>query len=311
MARKNTIAILGYGSQGRALALNLRDSGYPVTVGLRQGSKSVRRAKADGFRAVSVLQAVKKIDLIIVALPDDKHQDVLDQRFFERLEIRSPLVFLHGTSIHFELVTPPPDYPVLLLAPHAPGLAVRENYLNRKPFSAFYAVHQGPIKKGRDILFKLAEAAGIPSTHLIKTDFKTEAVGDLFGEQAVLCGGLARMLKYGFETLVEAGLPPANAYLEVAYQIDLIVALIKKHGLAGMFERISPLARYGSAVNGSRVIPSDVKKQMKRVLKEIEQGQFIEKGMKDKMKPSQADMKRIISKEFDKQAKKFSKLEND
>ena len=311
MKRKKEIAVLGFGSQGRALALNLRDSGYNVKVGLRPRSKTNRIARENGFKPLTVIRAAEKSDLIIAALPDHKHNEVLNNKFFASLETRPPLVFLHGASIHFDLVNPPQEFPVLLLAPHAPGLAVRDNYLNHKPYSAFYAVHQGSLNKGREILFELARAIGIPQTHLIKTDFKDEAIGDIFGEQAVLCGGLVRLLKYGFETLVEGGLPPDNAYLEVAYQIDLIVTLIKKHGLEGMFDRISPLARYGSAVNGSRVVPADVKKCMKEVLKEIEKGQFIKKGMKRKMKPSQTEMNRITNKAFDKQARKFSKLDND
>jgi len=305
MLKNDNITILGYGSQGRATALNLRDSGYRVTVGLRRRSKSIALARREKIKAAGIIDATKEADVIIVAIPDHRQKAVLNDRFFKQLKRRPSLVFLHGSTIHFGLVKPPDDLPVLLLAPHAPGLAVRANYLEKIPYSAFYAVHQGNKKRGLDLIQRLAKANGIPGTHLIKTTFAVEAVGDLFGEQAVLCGGLARLLKFGFETLVEAGYPPQNAYLEVAFQIDLIVDLVKKYGLAGMFDRISPIARYGSAVNGARIISDRAKTDMKKILAEIESGAFIRKADKAAMRIEKKQMAKITSQPFDRQVKRF------
>jgi ketol-acid reductoisomerase len=297
MVHKECVAVLGYGAQGRAIALNLRDSGWRVTVGLRPRSRSRAFARKDKTAVADLLAAAAEADIIIVALPDHRHKTVLNARFWAGLKGRPALVFLHGSSIHFGIVKPPADLPVFLLAPHAPGAAVRENYLAKRAFSAFSAVHQGPRAAGRRMIAKLAEGIGIPRTHLAPTTFGDEAIGDLFGEQAVLCGGLARLLKLGFETLVEAGLPPRNAYLEVAFQIDLIVALIKRHGLEGMFARISPLAKYGSATAGPKVIDDRVKKAMKRVLDDIVSGRFT----------SRAEMKHLTSALFDRQVRAFKK----
>jgi ketol-acid reductoisomerase len=178
-------------------------------------------------------------------------------------------------SIHFGLVRPPSDCDVTLLAPHAPGAAVREKYLGDRSISAFYAVHQNGSRRASQTLIQLAEAAGIARRRLVKTTFRDEAVGDLFGEQAVLCGGLAMLIKTGFELLVERGIKPENAYLEVAYQLDLIVALIKKYGVAGMLNRISVAARYGSVTNGPRIVDSYTKSRMRKILAEIESGRFV------------------------------------
>lgn len=306
MRKKYTIAVLGYGSQGKAMALNLRDSGFPVIVGLRENSKSRSLAHRERIRTAVIPDAVASADIIIIALPDNIHGEVFRKSIVDYLKPGAALVFLHGSSVHFGLVDPPPANPVLLLAPHAPGSAVRSNCINKIPYSAFIGVHRGSRKNGYALLQQLARAVGIPKTHLIKTSIADEAVGDVFGEQAVLCGGLARLLKYGFETLVEAGLPPQNAYLEVAFQIDLIVDLIKKHGLAGMFDRISPLARYGSAVNGPRVITPEVKRNMEKVHKDIASGKFMREGEKAGLKPSRAQMEEVNSRAFDRQVKRFS-----
>jgi ketol-acid reductoisomerase len=306
MKKKDTIAVLGYGSQGRAMALNLRDSGYSVTVGLRANSKSRALAKRERIRVVSIPDAAASGDIVLIALPDNVHGEIFRNAVADRLKPGASLVFLHGSSVHFGLVDPPPTNPVLLLAPHAPGSAVRSNYVDGIPYSAFIGVHRGSKKQGYVLLQRLAKAVGIPKTHLIKTTIADEAVGDVFGEQAVLCGGLARLLKYGFETLVEAGLPPQNAYLEVAFQIDLIVDLVKKHGLAGMFDRISPLARYGSAVNGPRVITPDVKRNMKKVYRDIASGKFMRAGKRSGLKPSRSQMEKVTNKAFDRQVKRFS-----
>lgn len=307
MTKNSLMAVLGYGSQGRAIALNLRDSGYRVVVGLRAQSKSRKVAHRDKIKVADVRKAEREADIIIVAIPDHVHRTVLSKDFFATVREQTPLVFLHGSSIHFGLVRPPHRMPVLLLAPHAPGAAVRRNYLSGTPFSAFGAVCQGSPKKGFDLLIKLAGAIGISRKHLIKTTFAHEAIGDLFGEQAVLCGGLARLLKYGFETLVEAGLPPQNAYLEVAYQIDLIVELVKQHGLSGMLNRISPMAKYGAVRNGPRVITTQVRRDMKKILTEIQSGQFISQATASHLKLTKHQRAKLVSGFFDRQVKKFRK----
>jgi len=310
MKKKTAITVLGYGSQGRAIALNLRDSGYKVTVGLRTVSKRGRRlAGLDRMNIDSFKNAVAEADVVIVALPDHVHKQVFRDHIHGYLNETASLVFLHGSSVYFGMVDLPFDNPVLLLAPHAPGNAVRSNYVNNIPFSAFCAVHQGQQKPGYALLTALAKAIGIPRTHLVKTIFANEAIGDVFGEQAVLCGGLARLVKYGFETLVEAGLPPQNAYLEVAYQLDLIVDLIRRYGLSGMFDRISPLARYGSAVNGPQVITPQVRRNMQKVFDSIASGDFIRKGEKVKLVPTEKQMEKMTNISFDRQAKRFAPKE--
>ncbi|MFH1699014.1 MAG: ketol-acid reductoisomerase [Candidatus Zixiibacteriota bacterium] len=308
MRKNQNITVLGYGSQGRAIALNLNDSGFKVTVGLRPRSKSRTRIKKDKLRAMSILSASIDADCIIVALPDHVHKDILTYGFFNFLRKKPALVFLHGSSIHFKQIVPPKNYPIYLLAPHAPGLAVRDNYLNKIPYSAFIAVHQGGKQKGFENLTRLAKAIGIPKTHLVKTTFAVEAVGDLFGEQAVLCGGLARLLKLGFETLVENGIPAQNAYLEVAYQIDLLVELTKKYGLEGMLNRISPIARFGSITNGPKVIDKSVKKQMKKLFAEIKSGEFLKTAGRKRLSYTKKQLSEVTNKQFDQQAKKISKF---
>lgn len=305
MTKKDRIAILGYGSQGRAIALNLRDSGYTVTVGLRNRSKSNKITRQDEIKAFPIRDVAGDSDLIIVALPDHIHSKVLTGKFFDSIGKQPPLVFLHGSSIHFGLVKPPDGWSVILLAPHAPGQAVRENYIAKKHFSAFWAVSRGSLKNGRRIVHQLAKGIGIPSTYLVRTTFGDEAVGDLFGEQAVLCGGLARLLKFGYETLVEAGIPPQNAYIEVAYQLDLIVDLIKHNGLTGMFRKISAMARFGSALNGPKVIPQSVKSEMKKIFEQIESGEFIRQVEKASAKTSSKNIQKLINSSFDRQARKF------
>ncbi len=301
------VTVIGYGSQGRAIALNMSDSGWDVTVGLRPKSKSKPIAKRDKIRSDTIDQACQNSDIIIVAIPDQTHQVVLTDKFFTNLTGKPKLLFLHGSSIHFKLIDPPKNLPIYLLAPHAPGLAVRQNFLKKEPFSAFYSVYQGGKKTGYDLIFKLAHAIGIPKENLIKTTFGDEAIGDLFGEQAVLCGGLARLLKLGYETLVAGGLSPTNAYLEVAYQIDLIVDLVKQNGLEGMLNRISPMARYGAIVNGPRVIGDHSKRAMTKILGEIESGQFLKQADSDSLKYSKSQLAELTNRQFDRQAKKFKK----
>ncbi len=276
--RGKAVAVLGYGSQGRAVALNLRDSGYNVLLGLRSRSGSRRLAQKDRFKQIdSISKAVAKSDIICFAFPDHLHGRVYKKEIEKSLRPGSALWFLHGLSIHFRFVVPPDDCDVILIAPHAPGVTVREKYLSGKPFSAFYAVYQNNSGHASGIALELAQAIGISKRSLVGTSFEAEAVGDLFGEQAVLCGGMATLIKNGFEVLVESGIPPENAYLEVAYQLDLIVDLIKQYGIEGMFKRISVTARYGSVLSGRKIIDRSVRKSMEKVYREIESGHFARK----------------------------------
>jgi len=260
------------------MALNLRDSGYPVILGLRTRSKSRQLARREGFSKISrVSEAVGQAHIVCFAFPDHLHGRVFQGDILPFLANKTTLWFLHGTSVHFSAVMPPKGVDVILIAPHAPGVAVREEFLGARSISAFYAVYRNRSRQARSTITKLAGAVGFRSSSLIKTTFEQEAVGDLFGEQAVLCGGLAMLIKSGFEVLVENGHKPENAYLEVAYQLDLIIDLIKKHGIEGMFSHISVAARYGSLEAGPMIINESVKGRMESLLKRIQSGQFTRK----------------------------------
>lgn len=273
--KKLSVAVLGYGSQGRAIALNLRDSGYNVVIGLKSRSRSRRIAKRDGFgRPTTVARAVAAADCVCLALPDHLHGRVYKREIEKNLKPKSTLWFLHGFSVHFGFVVPPRECDVIMIAPHGPGVAVREKYLGERSLSAFYAVRQNYTGRATKNTLSLAAAIGLKRNRLVKTTFEDEAVGDLFGEQAVLCGGLSELIVKGFEVLVEKGLRPENAYLEVAYQLDLIIDLIKRHGIRGMYDRISVTARYGSATSGERVVDRSVKRRMQKLYEEIESGKF-------------------------------------
>jgi ketol-acid reductoisomerase len=274
-SRHPAVAIIGYGSQGRALALNLRDSGYNVVVGLRPRSRSRKQAAKDGIKRVaSVADAVKQAEVICFAFPDHRHGEVYQKQIRKHLQPGSTLCFLHGLSVHFGLVEPPSFCDVILIAPHAPGAAVRRKYLSDRSLSAFYAVHQDYSGRAARTALEFAAAIGFRKNRLVATSFEHEAVGDLFGEQAVLCGGLSALIKNGFEVLIEKGLPPENAYLEVAYQLDLIISLIKQHGIEGMLRRISVAARFGSLVTGPKIIDRLVKKHMRQAAADIVSGKF-------------------------------------
>lgn len=276
--KNNVVAMLGFGSQGKALAMNLRDSGYDVIIGLPSGSKSRRIARKEGFQQVTTTaKAVKVADIICVALPDHLQGRIYKKEIEPNLKAGVTLWFLHGFAVHFGFIKPSKESDLVLIAPHGPGLAVREKYLGDKSISAFYAVEQDFSQNAKRTVFELAEAVGFKKSRLVKTSFREEAIGDLFGEQAVLCGGMAELIMNGYKVLTENGLSSESAYLEVAYQLDLIIALIKQYGIAGMYERISVAARYGANRNGKKVIDKSVKQRMELVYKEIENGSFAEK----------------------------------
>ena len=310
-APSKIVTVLGYGSQGRAMALNLRDSGWNVLVGLRRGSKSCNVARRDKFRQIcTISQAVAQADIVCFAFPDHLHGRVFKREIAKNLVPQSTLWFLHGMSVHFKFVVPPEDCDVILIAPHAPGVAVRENYLMKRPYSAFYAVFQDRSGNADKTTFQLAQAIGLHQRGLISTTFEAEAIGDMFGEQAVLCGGMTALIKNGFDVLVENGLSPENAYLEVALQLDLIIDLIKKHGIEGMLKRISVAARYGSLLSGPKIVDRSVKERMKKVYREIESGRFPRKlntlTSSDVLRLNKA-VKILSVPALERAAKKFSK----
>ena len=292
------IAIIGYGSQGRAQALNLKDSGFQVIVGLPRKSKSVKIAKRDGFEVYSTGEATKLGQIISLLAPDHLHKKIYDDHLKRNMSQGKTLLFACGFSIYFKLILPPKDVDVVMVAPHAPGEIVRKLFLGKKGVPCFVAVEQNYTGKAKEKALAYAKAIGCTKAGVIQTTFKDEAIGDLFGEQAVLCGGLTELLKAGFEVLVESGLSPENAYLECVHQLDFIVNTIKSHGIVGMFDRISKTAEYGSYLAGKRVIDDRVKKEMKKILKEIENGSFAktwikeyESGMKNYL-----NLKRMTSK---------------
>jgi len=305
------IAVIGYGSQGRAVALNLRDSGYDVTIALPPNSKSVKRAKTDRIKKIgSVSDTVKTADIICMAFPDYLHGRVFDKEIRKNLKAGSTLLFLHGFSIHFGFVTPPKSCDVILIAPHAPGIMVREKYLGDRSLSAFYAVHQDVSGQAEKKVIALAQAMGFKRQKLLKTTFEIETIGDLFGEQAVLCGGLAALIKNGFEILIENGIPSRHAYLEVAFQLDQIIALIKKYGIEGMFTRISVAAQLGSIETGPDIIDYSVKEKMKKRFKEISSGSFAKKLNSlspDDIKALKTKIKELSHPELEKAVKEFNK----
>ncbi len=305
-------AVLGFGSQGTAIALNMRDSGCEVIVGLLSGSKSRTKANRAGFSVATVSRAVSRAQTIVFAFPDHCHQRTFVKDIAPFLQKGQALLFLHGTSVAFSMVTAPDDVDVVMLAPHGPGLAVREQYVSSaNNMSAFWAVHQDASGAAQSRLFAFAKAIGISSKKkLLETTFSAEAVGDLFGEQAVLCGGLTELVHAGFTTLTESGISADNAYLEVCYQLDLIVDLIKRFGIEGMYQRISVAAKYGSLKTGPKLIDAGVKKRMNQALKNIESGAFAREL--SALTPAQInrlnkDLRTLTSKEFEETARKFGK----
>lgn len=275
------IAIIGYGSQGKAQALNLRDSRLQVMVGLPKKSKSIRTARKDGFEVYPTDEAVRLGEIISVLAPDHQHKKIYDEYMKKNLSAGKTLLFACGFSIYFKLVLPPKDVDVIMVAPHAPGEMTRKFFLAKKGVPCFFAVQQNYSGEAKKKALAYAKAIGCTKAGAIQTTFRDEAIGDLFGEQVVLCGGLTELLKVGFQVLVKSGLSRENAYLECVHQLDFIVDTIKSHGIAGMFDRISKTAEYGSYRAGKRIIDNRVKKEMRKILKDIEDGSFAKTWMKE------------------------------
>lgn len=269
-----TVAIIGYGSQGHAHALNLRDSGVSVVVGLREDSASVAEARAEGLEVMSVADAASKGDLVMVLLPDERHHDVYNAEIADGLAPGNMLLFGHGFSVHYDEVTPPAEVDVVLVAPKGPGHLVRRQYEEGSGVPGLIAVEQDATGNAQQLALAYAMGIGCTRGGVIETTFKDETETDLFGEQAVLCGGASALVQAGFETLVEAGYDPQMAYFECLHELKLIVDLMYEKGLAGMRYSISNTAEFGDYSRGPRVVNESVRAEMKKILEEIQSGEF-------------------------------------
>ncbi|MER3494271.1 MAG: ketol-acid reductoisomerase [Mastigocladus sp. ERB_26_2] len=269
-----TIAIIGYGSQGHAHALNLKDSGMNVIVGLYPGSKSAAKAEAAGLTVKSVADAAKAADLLMILLPDEVQRTVYKNEIEPNLEPGNVLAFAHGFNIHFGQVVPPAEVDVIMVAPKGPGHLVRRTYEQGQGVPCLFAVYQNASGQARDRAMAYAKGIGGTRAGILETTFREETETDLFGEQAVLCGGLSALIKAGFETLVEAGYQPELAYFECLHEVKLIVDLIVEGGLAKMRDSISNTAEYGDYTRGPRIVNEQTKAEMQKILQEVQTGQF-------------------------------------
>ena len=269
-----TVAIIGYGSQGHAHALNLKESGVNVIVGLYEGSKSKAKAEAAGLKVHSVADASAAADWIMILLPDEVQRTIYEQEIAPHLTAGKVLSFAHGFNIHFGQIVPPEDVDVVMIAPKGPGHLVRRTYQQNQGVPALFAVYQNASGEARDRAMAYAKGIGGTRGGILETTFREETETDLFGEQAVLCGGLSELIKAGFKTLVDAGYQPELAYFECLHEVKLIVDLIVEGGLAKMRDSISNTAEYGDYTRGPRVITDETRAEMKKILSEIQSGQF-------------------------------------
>ncbi len=269
-----TVAIIGYGSQGHAHALNLKDSGVDVIVGLYPGSKSAAKAEAEGLTVKSVSAAAAAADLIMILLPDEVQKIVYQEEIAPNLKPGKVLLFAHGFNIHFAQIVPPADVDVVMVAPKGPGHLVRRTYEQGEGVPCLFAIYQDASGHARDRAMAYAKGIGGTRAGILETTFREETETDLFGEQVVLCGGLSALIKAGFETLVEAGYQPELAYFECLHEVKLIVDLIVEGGLAKMRDSISNTAEYGDLTRGPRIVTDATRAEMKKILNEIQTGQF-------------------------------------
>ena len=272
--KDKTLAVLGFGSQGHAHALNLKESGLNVIIGLYEGSKSIAVARERGFEVVTTAEAVRRADVIFVALPDTKQPAAYVKDIAPNLTKGKTLLFSHGFAIHFKTIVPPKDVDVILVAPKGPGHIVRRQFTEGKGVPALIAVFQNPSKKAKKVALAWAKGVGGTRAGVIETTFKEETETDLFGEQTVLCGGATALVQAGYEVLVEAGYQPEMAYFECLHELKLIVDLINEAGISGMRFSISETAKWGDITVGPKIIDAGVKKRMKAALKDIQTGKF-------------------------------------
>jgi len=279
--KNKTLAVLGFGSQGHAHALNLKDSGLNVIIGLYEGSKSIPVAQKMGFEVYPTGEAVRRADVIFVALPDTKQPASYKKEIEPNLAKGKTLLFSHGFSIHFKTIVPPKNVDVILVAPKGPGHIVRRQYTEGKGVPALVAVFQNPSKQAKKVALAWAKGIGGTRAGVIETTFKEETETDLFGEQTVLCGGLSALVLAGYETLVEAGYQPEMAYFECLHELKLIVDLMNEAGVSGMRFSISETAKWGDVSVGPKIIDAGVKKRMKAALKDVQQGKFAKGWIKE------------------------------
>ncbi|MBE5839271.1 ketol-acid reductoisomerase [Butyrivibrio sp.] len=276
-----TIAIIGYGSQGHAHALNLKDSGCNVIIGLYEGSKSKAKAEAQGLKVYNTAEAAKMADIIMILINDEKQAKMYKEDIEPNLQPGNMLMFAHGFNIHFGLIKAPKDVDVAMIAPKAPGHTVRSEYQAGKGTPCLVAVEQDATGKALDLALAYGAGIGGARAGLLETTFRTETETDLFGEQAVLCGGVCALMQAGFDTLVEAGYDPRNAYFECVHEMKLIVDLIYQSGFAGMRYSISNTAEYGDYITGPKIITDETKKTMKKILSDIQDGTFAKEFLLD------------------------------
>jgi len=272
--KDKTVAVIGYGSQGHAHALNLHDSGISVIVGLYEGSPSWKRAEAEGLKVMTTAEAVKNADIVMILVNDEKQPKLYQSEIGPNLKKGATLAFAHGFNVHYGQIVPPSDVDVIMIAPKGPGHTVRRQYLEGKGVPCLVAVHNDASGKAMETALAYAYGIGGARAGILETTFKEETETDLFGEQAVLCGGVSALIKAGFETLVEAGYQPESAYFECLHEMKLIIDLVVEGGLSFMRYSISDTAEYGDYVSGPRIITEETKKEMRKILKEIQEGKF-------------------------------------
>ncbi|MCL4448227.1 MAG: ketol-acid reductoisomerase [Actinobacteria bacterium] len=275
------VAVVGYGSQGHAHALNLRDSGIDVRVGLRDGSSSIPKAKDEGLKVATIDQAAREADLVMMLAPDTEQKAIYESQIAPHMTSGKALFFAHGFNIHFAQINPPKDIDVVMVAPKGPGHLVRRTYLEGGGVPSLLAVAQDATQKAHELGLAYAYALGATRAGVLETTFAEETETDLFGEQVVLCGGLTALAMAGYETLVEAGYQPESAYFECLHELKLIVDLMYEQGISGMRFSISDTAEYGDMTRGPRVINDSVKQEMRRILGEIKDGSFAKEWIQE------------------------------
>jgi ketol-acid reductoisomerase len=295
-----TVAIIGYGSQGHAHALNLSDSGVDVVVGLREDSASVAKAREQGLEVLPIVEAASRGDLVMILLPDERHREVWESEIRDGIAEGNMILFGHGFSIHYEEVSPPAGVDVAMVAPKGPGHLVRRQFTEGSGVPGLIAVQQDASGSARALALAYAKGIGCTRGGVIETSFKDETETDLFGEQAVLCGGASELVQAGFETLVEAGYDPEMAYFECLHELKLIADLMYEKGLAGMRYSISNTAEYGDYTRGKRVITDDTRANMKKILQEIQSGDFAREWIAEN-RAGQENFKRMRAEQADTQ----------
>ena len=301
-----TVAIIGFGSQGHAHALNLKDSGVDVVVGLRPDSASKAKAEADGLTVLPGPDAASRGDIVMILVPDEKHGEVWESEIRDGIAAGNLLMFGHGFSIHYETVTPPPDVDIAMVAPKGPGHLVRRQFLEGNGVPCLLAVHQDATGSAREVALAYAKGIGGTRAGVIETSFKDETETDLFGEQSVLCGGVTELVRAGYETLVDAGYDPKLAYFECLHELKLIVDLMYEKGITGMRYSISNTAEYGDLTRGKRVIGEPTRAAMKQILADIQSGEFAREWIAEN-RAGQENFKRMRAEQADHQVEREGK----